>query len=96
MEIKTKYNVGDKVWVMPCLVVDGIKAIELEIESIQISAFKDKSPQIMYDLKTGVGTQNKECFKVDEVFDTLDDLVSDYKKHCKRFKEIIELQKKPL
>lgn len=64
MEIKTKYNVGDKLWT-----IKDCKAIEFEVGSLLINVNNDKK-RISYYPKTDVfSTENYEediCFSSKE------------------------------
>lgn len=64
MEIKTKYNVGDKLWT-----IKDCKAIEFEVGSLLINVNKDKKRISYYPKADVFSTENYEediCFSSKE------------------------------
>lgn len=64
MEIKTKYNVGNKLWT-----IKDCKAIEFEVESLLINVNKDKNSISYYPKKDMFSSENYEeniCFSSKE------------------------------
>ena len=62
MEIKTKYNVGDKLWT-----VKNCKAYEFEVDRIYVSVGKEGKPSVTYYPKDGIISSDsyteQNCYK---------------------------------
>mgnify|MGYP000049129599 FL=1 len=62
MEIKTKYNVGDKLWT-----VKNCKAYEFEVDRIYVSIGKEEKPSVTYYPKDGIISSDsyteQNCYK---------------------------------
>lgn len=62
MEIKTKYNVGDKLWT-----VKNCKAYEFEVDRIYVCIGKEGQPSVTYYPKDGIMSSDsyteQNCYK---------------------------------